>query len=80
MNLNDLLVAGIDLGGGGAAAGAGRGMEIDRVDHAAVGGILEMHVDRVADANAQERPGHLAVEGPVAEGGPFGEAAFELDR
>src|SRR5438876_537118 len=32
-----------------------------------------------AHAYAQEGPRHLAVEGPVAEGGPVGETPFQLD-
>ena len=38
-----------------------------------------MNVEGVADADAQEGARHLAVEGPVAEGGAFGEPAFQLD-
>ena len=38
-----------------------------------------MHVESIADANAQHRTRHLPVEGPVAEGGPFCQAPFELD-
>ena len=38
-----------------------------------------MNFDGVADPHAQERTGHFAVEGPVAERGAFREPAFELD-
>ena len=38
-----------------------------------------MDFDRVADAHAQERARHLAVERPVAEGGAVGQPAFDLD-
>src|SRR5665213_2638357 len=49
------------------------------MDHVAVGGIPEMNVDGIADANPDERSGDLAVEGPVAERRGFGEAAFLFD-
>ena len=38
-----------------------------------------MDVDRVADADAQHRTGHLAVEGPVAKRRAFREPRFKLD-
>ncbi len=60
-------VAGIDLQCRRTAAGHRGRMKIHRVDHVAVGRVLQMHLDRVADANAQEGSGHFAVEGPVAE-------------
>ena len=50
------------------------------MDHARIGRILHMYVERVADAHPQHRPRHPAVEGPVAEGRPLGEPAFEFDR
>ena len=79
LELDHLLMAGIDLRGCCAAAGSGRRMEIHRVDHAAVGGILEVHFNRVADAHAQERSRHFAVERPVAKRRAFREPAFQLD-
>ena len=57
-----LLFAGIDLQRGSAAARPGRRMEIDRVDHRAVGGILQVDVNGVADADAQEWPGTLPLK------------------
>ena len=38
-----------------------------------------MNIERVADANAQHRARHFAVEGPVAEGRSFREAPFKFD-
>ena len=38
-----------------------------------------MDVDGVADAHADERPGHLAVERPVAEGRALGQPALDFD-
>jgi hypothetical protein len=73
------LLAGIDLQRGGAAARTGRGVEIDRVNHRAVGGVLQMDVDGVADTHADERSGHLAVERPVTEGRALGQPPFDFD-
>ena len=39
-----------------------------------------MNVDRVADAGAQEGPGHLAVEGPEPEGRAFRQPPFQFNR
>ena len=79
LELYRLLMAGIDLCGGCAAAGTCRGMEIHRMDHAAVGGVLEVHFNRIADTNAQERPRHFAIECPVAKRCAFCEPALQLD-
>src|SRR5579863_7158037 len=38
-----------------------------------------MNVDGVANANPDEWPGHLAVEGPIAKRRALGEATFHLD-
>src|SRR5690348_5818029 len=48
------------------------------MDHRALARVLDMDVERVADAQAEERARHLAVEGPVAEGRALGEPAFDL--
>ena len=72
--------AGLHLQHRRAAARAGRGVKVDRMHHRAVAGILQMNVDGVADAHADERPRHFAVEGPVAKRGRFSEAAFHLRR
>ena len=53
-------------------------MEIHRMNHRTVAGVLQPHIDGIADANAQERTGHFAVEGPVAKRRAFGEAAFQF--
>ena len=60
----------------GAAAGSGRRMEIHRMDHIAVGGILEMNVNGIADADADEGSRYFTIESPVAECGSFREPAF----
>ena len=70
----------IDLQCRSTSAGAGCRMKIHRVDHVAVGRVLQMNVDGVADANANERSRHFAIEGPVAECRCFCEPAFLLDR
>src|SRR5262249_32046173 len=75
-----LFLAGIGLRRRGAAARAGGGMKIDRVDHRAVAGVLEVDFDGAADAHAKERTGHLAIEGPVAKGRALGETALQFDR
>ena len=62
LNLNDFSAPGIDLCGGGSAPGTGGRMEIHRMDHRAVSGILDVDIHGVADANAQHRPGNAAVE------------------
>src|SRR5215813_1895656 len=72
--------AGLDLERGGTAARAGCGMKIDRMYHRAVVGILQVNVNRVADAYANERTGHLSVEGPVAEGCALRKSSFHLRR
>ena len=75
-----LLLARIGLGGGSAAAGTGGRVEVDRVQHRAAVGVLQVDLDRVADAHAQHRARHLAVEGPVAERRALCEPRLELDR
>ena len=40
-------------------------LEVDRMNHRAIGGILQMNVNGVADLHAEERSRHFAVEGPV---------------
>ena len=77
---NAVLFARIGLRRRGAAARPGGRMEIDRVNHRAVAGILQADIDGVADTNAQEWTRHLAVECPVAKRRAFGEAAFQLNR
>ena len=74
-----VLRAGLGLGRMGAAARTGRGVEVDGVHHHAVGGVLQRHLHGVADPDAQQRAGNLAVEGPVFVGGPVVELALELD-
>ena len=56
----------------GPASGPCHGMEVHRVGHGAGGVVREMHLHGVAKANAEERPRHLPVEGPVCEGRPRG--------
>src|SRR5262249_60171372 len=74
-----LFLSRMDLERRCAAAWSGGGVEIDRMDHGAVGRILEVDVDGVADTHPDERPRHLAVESPVAERGAFCEATFDFD-
>src|SRR5262249_60026781 len=74
-----LFLSRVDLERRCAAAWSGGRVEIDRMDHGAVGRILEVDVDGVADTHPDERPRHLAVESPVAERGAFCEAAFDFD-
>ena len=62
-----------------AAAGTGRGVEVARMDHGAVGRILQMNIDGIADPDADEGARHLTVEGPVAERGAFGESLFDFN-
>jgi hypothetical protein len=51
-------------------------MKIHGVDHVAVGGILQMNVNGVANPNANERPRYFAIKSPVAEGRRFREPTF----
>src|SRR3546814_5653331 len=67
-------LTGRDLREVGAAAGTGGRMEIDGMHHDAVGGILEMNIDGIADPDAHERARNLAIEGPV-DIGQIGKAA-----
>ena len=55
-------------------------MEVDRVNHRAVAGVLQPDIDGVADTNAQEWTRHFAVESPVAKRRAFGEPAFQFHR
>ena len=66
----------IDLQRRSASAGTGGRVKIHGVDHVAVGGVLEMNVNGIADADANEWAGYLAVKRPVAECGRFREPAF----
>jgi hypothetical protein len=54
-------------------------MEVHIVLHPAVLVVLHAHLDGVADPHPHERPGHLAVEGPVTVGGAIGEVAYPFD-
>ena len=45
----------------------------------AVSSGSEMDVDRISHSNPEEGSRYLPVEGPVAEGGPLGEAPLDLD-
>ena len=70
---------------GRAAAGPGDAVQVDVVRHLAVGMVLEMELDRVALAHADEAAGHRAAEGPERVLHAFGDLAcstslhFELD-
>src|SRR5215211_287019 len=50
------------------------------MDHGAIGRVLEVNFDSVADADAEERPRHLPIKGPVPECRAFSETSLELDR
>src|SRR5215467_1357527 len=69
----------IDLERRCAPAWSGGCMEIDRMDHGAVGRIFKVDVDGVADTHPDERSRHFAAESPVAKRRAFCEAAFDLD-
>ena len=75
---HNLLRARIGLGKFGAAARAHGRVKIDRMDHDAVVIVLEVHFDRVADAHAQHRARHFAVESPVIVGRLVGQLALKL--
>src|SRR5436305_5961009 len=74
-----LLLTGIDLKRSRAATGTGRGMEIHRMDHGAVGRILEVNVDRVTHPHANERTRDFPVDGPVANGGGLRQTTFDFN-
>ena len=76
---DDLLHARIGLREFGAAAGSGRGVEVDRVGHDAVFVVFQMHLDGVADANAQHRARDFAVERPIVVGRLVRQLALHLD-
>ena len=59
-------------------ARTGGGLEVDRVQHGAAVSILQVHLDRIADADAQHRTWHLAVESPLAECRSFRESRLKL--
>ena len=61
-----------------AAAGAVDRMQVDVVRHLVVGVIVEMHLDLVALADADELAGHMAAEGPEGIAHAVGEPPFEL--
>ena len=48
------------------------------MDEGALGGVLEMHLNSIANADTEEWTRHLAVESPVTERRAFREPAFEL--
>src|SRR5829696_155084 len=50
------------------------------MDHGAIGRVLEVNFDSVADADAEESPRHLPIKGPVPERRAFSETSLELDR
>jgi hypothetical protein len=39
-------------------------VKIDRMDHRALGGVLEVYLDLIADPHPQKRPRNFSVEGP----------------
>ena len=53
-------------------------MQVDVVRHLVVGVIVEMHLDLVALADADELAGHMAAEGPEGVADAVGEPPFEL--
>ena len=63
-----------------AAARSGHRVEVDVVRHDAVGRIIEVDLDRVADTDSNERSGHAPVEGPVMISRAVGELTGHLDR
>ena len=65
---------------GGAAAGPGDAVQIDVVRHLAAGVILEMELDRVALAHADEAAGNRAAECPERVGDAFGNRLFDFDH
>src|SRR5215831_10872445 len=75
-----LLLSRLGLREFGAAARTSGGMEIDRMIHEAGLVVLEMDLNRVADAHADEGAGHLAVERPEIVGDLVVQLPFELDR
>src|SRR5262245_34171799 len=75
-----LLLSRLGLREFGAAARTGGGVEIDRVIHEAGLVVLEMDLNRVADAHADEGARHLAVECPEIVGDLIVQLPLELDR
>ena len=71
--------AGRRIGRLGTAAGTSHGVEVDVVHQDAVVMVFQTHFDRIADAHANERPGDLLIERPIAIGRAVGEIACHFN-
>jgi hypothetical protein len=63
---------------GRAAARTGDAVQVDVVRHLAAGMVLEMELDRVALAHADEAAGHRAAEGPERVLHALGDLTFDF--
>ena len=61
-----------------AAAGTVDGVQIDVMRHLVVGMVVEMHLDQIALAHADEFAGNLAAEGPERIADAIGQPAFDF--